>query len=121
MSVYDAIAASILPVLPEFSVGGSDWTVTRATGDGVTSAVTTADEDTTRTLYFIRNAVDRLGLNPAGSVLASAEWLCFAEIGTDVLVHDLCTSVDDDTRKFRITSAPQNDFGLLFAGASPVR
>lgn len=120
MSIYDAIAAAILPVLPDFSVGGSTWTVTRASGDGVTSAVTVgtvAGGD--KTLYFVRNKVDRLGLNMAGSVFASAEWLCFASDGTDVRVNDICTSTTDSTRKFRITGAPQDDFGLLFAPCLP--
>lgn len=121
MSIYETIAAAILPVLPDFSVGGSDWLITRATGNGVTSAATAAELDSSLTLYFVRNKVDALGINVAGTVLASAEWLCFAELETDVQVNDLCTSVDDDTRKFRITSAPQTDFGLILTGASAVR
>lgn len=115
MSIYDQIAASILPILPSFSVGGSSWTVTRlSTGNGVTGAVTTASAGT-KTLYFIRNTVDSMGINLAGTALASAEWLCFARLGVDIRVNDVCTSVDDTTRAFRIIGAPQNDFGLLLA------
>jgi hypothetical protein len=121
MSIYPSIAASILPVLPQFSVGGVSWTITRATGDGVTSAATTGTvAGGNKTLYFVRNAVDKLGVNLAGSPLASAEWLCFAADNVDIRVNDLCTSVDDSTRKFRITGAPQDDFGLILAPASAV-
>ena len=122
MSIYTSIAASILPVLPDFSVGGSTWTLTRvASGNGVTGAVTVGTvAGGNKTLYFVRNAVDKLGMNVAGTELASAEWLCFAATGVDVRKDDLCTSATDSTRKFRITGAPQNDFGLIFAPASAV-
>ena len=120
MSIYDSIAASILPILPQFSVGASTWTVTRATsGNGVTGAVSTSSAGS-KTLYFVRNNVDRLGFNVAGTELASAEWLCFAALGVDIRVHDICVSADDSTRKFRITGAPQKDFGLIFTPASAV-
>ena len=119
MSIYTDIAAAILPILPDFSVGGSSWTVTRATGDGVTGSVSTGSAGS-KTLYFVRNAVDRLGVNLTDTVLASAEWLCFATDGVDVRMNDLCTSATDSTRKFRITGAPQDDFGMLLAPASAV-
>jgi hypothetical protein len=114
VSIYDAIAASILPVLPDFGVGGSTWAVTRASGDGVTSAVTTSSAGS-KTLYFIRNKVDSMGVNLAGTALASAEWLCFARLGVDIRVNDVCVSADDSTRAFRIIGAPQKDFGFLLA------
>jgi hypothetical protein len=121
MSIYPSIAASILPILPQFSVGGVSWAVSRASGDGVTSAVTIATvAGGNKTLYFVRNAVDKLGFNAAGTEIASAEWLCFAVLGVDIRVNDVCVSSDDNTRKFRITGAPQNDFGLIFAPASMV-
>ena len=121
MSIYDSIAASILPVLPNFSVGGSLWTVSRATGDGVTSAATIGTvAGGSKTLYFVRNAVDKLGFNAAGTQLASAEWLCFAADGVDIRMNDLCTSATDSTRKFRISGAPQDDFGLILAPATAI-
>jgi hypothetical protein len=119
VSIYDAIAASILPVLPQFSVGGSTWTVTRASGDGVASTVSVSSAGS-KTLYFVRNAVDKLGFNVAGTQLASAEWLCFARLGVDIRVNDVCVSSDDSTRAFRITGAPQKDFGFLFAPCASV-
>jgi hypothetical protein len=118
-SIYPSIAAAILPVLPDFSVGGSTWSIQRATGDGVTSAASVASAGS-KVLYFVRNKVDGLGINLAGTPLASAEWLCFTRLGVDIRVNDLCTSSTDSTRKFRITGAPQTDFGLILAPASAI-
>lgn len=116
-SIYTDIAAAILPILPDFSVGGSTWTVVRASGDGVSTGITSTTITPSQTLYFVRNAVDKLKLSLPNTVLATAEWLCFAATTANVAVDDLCTSTTDSTRKFRITGRPETDFGLILAPA----
>ena len=115
MSIYAVIAAAILPVLPDFSVGGSTWTVYRASGDGPSEPITVAIDGDPRTAYIVRNDINKRALALPDVLIYTAEWLCFAELGTDLQVDDILVSEDDNTRVFSIAGDVTTDLGLILA------
>jgi hypothetical protein len=111
VTIYSDIASAILGVLPDFTIGGSGWTVTRTTGDGVTSAVTTATHSITA--YVIRDKVDKFAQALAGTPTPDAPFVIFAQLSTNVQVNDLLTNTTDSTVKFRVRGPLSTDLGMM--------
>jgi hypothetical protein len=111
VTIYSDIASAILGVLPDFTIGGSGWTVTRTTGDGVTSAVTTATHSITA--YVVRDKVDKFAQALAGTPTPDAPFVIFAQLSTNVQVNDLLTNTTDSTVKFRVRGPLSTDLGMM--------
>ncbi len=111
MTIYSDIASAILGVLPDFTIGGSGWTDTRTTGDGVTSAVSTANHSVTA--YIIRDKVDKFAQALAGTPTPDAPFLVFAQLSTNIQVNDLLTNTTDSSIKFRVKGPLSVDLGMM--------
>ncbi len=117
MSIYADIAESVLGFLPDFAIGGiTSWTVTRSSGDGVTGAVTTATHSITA--YAIRDRIDSLTPNIAGSLIADAPFVLFAASNANIQVNDKLTN---GSYAFRVKGTPKTDLGMLICEIEEAR
>jgi hypothetical protein len=117
MSLYEEIAAEVLDNLPELTVGGSTWTVKRPSsgGDGINSSSAATVDAGERTLYVLRNDPNRRGNSAAQSPIYTAEWVCYAPLGTDIQFGDVLMSSDEPTRAYRVSGQVTTDLGMIEA------
>lgn len=112
MTIYAAIAASILPVLPQFTVGGPEWTVYETTPGSPSASASTAALDGTVTLYVIDNTGPRFRQAVAGLPIWDSDWLAFGAASLTLEAEDI---VSDGARAFLLTGAPITHFGMFIA------
>ena len=113
MTVYPAIAASVLAALPKLTVGGPTWDVTRETGSGVIADPSSASAGTV-TAYIVPNAVPDIRQARIGVGIYDSDWLLLARADVVLYAGDV---LDDDTLAFRVIGAPDTTLGLLMAPA----
>jgi hypothetical protein len=93
-------------------VGGSSWSVTRTSGNGITGPVSSGDAGSI-TGYAYQEAPDRMQALLAGSRAPVQPWR-FVLISGTLLAGDVVTSVQDSSIRFTV-ERPQP--GVLFPTA----
>lgn len=114
MTIYAAIAAAVLPVLPQFAVGGPSFTGTHTTG-GNTGAATVTSLGA-RTLYFIPASLETFVTTFPEARIWAAPWLVFAALGVDIQEGD--TYTDGAGHAYRITGRPVTHYGFVLGPAT---
>ena len=105
------IARAALAVGRRFGIGGTAWTVSRATGDGVSVPVSRATVGTW-TGYVVDETTTRLGSAAPDATVGSKRWYAvganaaLAPTGT-LAIGDVLTSVNDPTLAFDVAAADQ--------------
>lgn len=115
------LASTALSIARRYGVGGSSWTVRRASGSGVSGAKTWATVGSV-TGYALRNAPDAQALALPQVTVASAPWRWVAPLGQPVSVQaeDVLISVADG-RAFTVLLAPETDEGVVLSGLAPTQ
>jgi hypothetical protein len=105
------IARAALAVGRRFGIGGTAWTVSRATGDGVSVPVSRATVGTW-TGYVVDETTTRLGSAAPDATVGAKRWYAvglsaaLAPSGT-LAAGDVLTSVNDPTLVFDVAAADQ--------------
>ncbi len=113
MTIYAAIAASIAPVLPQFTIAGPSFIVQRATG-GTPTADPTITEYPARTMYVIPSALSQFARTFPEVEVWKCSYLLFDFAINDERAKDV---ISDGTQAFLITGQPTLDYGFLLAPA----
>jgi hypothetical protein len=116
MTIYAAIAQSVLPILPLFGVGGPSFTGSRVSG-GTPSADPTIGSVASQTLYFIPAATPTFGTTFPEVLVWGCAWLVFGALGVDVQDRDVFT---DGSVSYRITGQPVTYYGFLLGPAARI-
>jgi hypothetical protein len=93
--------SSLLFMLRNVALGGNQWTVSRATGNGISAPVTTGSAGTI-TAYVIEAQQPALQTTPAPLFVTVDSWELYATTGTDLQIGDTVTSVADPTFRFQV-------------------
>lgn len=117
MSIYTAIAQAILPILPQFGVGGPTFAGQRASG-GTPASIPAVTSLSARSLYFIAASLENFRPTFPEVLVWKAPWLVFAELATDVQAGDIYT---DGTLAYVITGAPVTHYGFVLGPAAPTQ
>ncbi len=117
MSIYDSIAAAILPILPQFGVGGPSFVGIRANAS-TPAAAPTITSLSPRSLYFIAASLVNFRPTFPEVLVWKAPWLVFAAIGVDVQAGDIYT---DGTLSYLITGSPVTHYGFVLGPAAPTQ
>jgi len=99
-------------------VGGRTWTAIVATGDGY-SDDRRLRSDGTRTLFIVRNLVDKARISAALTPIFTADWLAIGAADLDLTAEMTLVSVSTPTLAFKVDGTPAIDHGYLLAPLSP--
>jgi hypothetical protein len=115
-TIYSAVAQSILPVLPMFTLLSTTTpTLYREATPATPSQDAVVASDGTRTLYVIPAKSPFLAQAMPGTQVYTCDYFIMGALSQSLEAEQVIT---DGTRAFYTTGAPNRDFGLILAPAA---